>query len=233
MGEQGYNVDKGSEACPSIRIVEPSWEVLTPLDGERILKSIEAVGRTCYQSARTTTEDSCYRFVKMLIERGHEAMIEHEIVTVRFNVDRAIQNELVRHRIGSSFAVESTRFVNYSLEKNGHSISVILPHGIKKGTCEYDMWVKAMQTSSDMYFELLKTVRPEIARSVLPLALKTEIVMTANLRQWRNVFRLRCDRAAHPQMRQVMLPLLSYLKKQIPVVFDDLDYPEELEQSTV
>ena len=168
----------------------------------------------------------------MLIERGHEAMIEHEIVTVRFNVDRAIQNELVRHRL-SSFAVESTRFVNYSLEKNGHSISVILPPGIKKGTCEYDMWVKAMQTSSDMYFELLKTVRPEIARSVLPLALKTEIVMTANLRQWRNVFRLRCDRAAHPQMRQVMLPLLSYLKKQIPVVFDDLDYPEELEQSTV
>ena len=233
MGEQGYNVDKGSEVCPSIRIVEPSWEVLTPLDGERILKSIESVGRTCYQSARNTTEDSCYRFVKMLIERGHEAMIEHEIVTVRFNVDRAIQNELVRHRIGSSFAVESTRFVNYSLEKNGHSISVILPHGIKKGTCEYDMWVKAMQTSSDMYFELLKTVRPEIARSVLPLALKTEIVMTANLRQWRNVFRLRCDRAAHPQMRQVMLPLLSYLKKKIPVVFDDLDYPEELEQSTV
>ena len=112
MGEQGCNVDKGSEACPSIRIVEPSWEVLTPLDGERILKSIEAVGRTCYQSARNTTEDSCYRFVKMLIERGHEAMIEHEIVTVRFNVDRAIQNELVRHRIGSSFAVESTRFVN-------------------------------------------------------------------------------------------------------------------------
>lgn len=233
MGEQGCNVDKGSEACPSIRIVEPSWEVLTPLDGERILKSIESVGRTCYQSARNTTEDSCYRFVKMLIERGHEAMIEHEIVTVRFNVDRAIQNELVRHRIGSSFAVESTRFVNYSLEKNGHNISVILPPGIKKGTCEYDMWVKAMQTSSDMYFELLKTMRPEIARSVLPLALKTEIVMTANLRQWRNVFRLRCDRAAHPQMRQVMLPLLSYLKKQIPVVFDDLDYPEELEQSTV
>ena len=95
------------------------------------------------------------------------------------------------------------------------------------------MWVKAMQTSSDMYFELLKTESPEIARSVLPLALKTEIVMTANLRQWRNVFRLRCDRASHPQMRQVMLPLLSYLKKQIPVVFDDLDYPEELEQSTV
>ena len=104
---------------PKIRIVAPSWEVLTPLDGERILKSIETVGRTCYQSARNTTDDSCYRFVKMLIDRGHEAMIEHEIITVRFNVDRAIQNELVRHRL-SSFAVESTRFVNYSLEKNGH-----------------------------------------------------------------------------------------------------------------
>ena len=108
MGDQGCNVDNRSSACPSIRIVEPSWEVLTPLDGERILKSIETVGRTCYQSARNTTEDSCYRFVKMLIERGHEAMIEHEIVTVRFSVDRAVQNELVRHRL-SSFAVESTR----------------------------------------------------------------------------------------------------------------------------
>ena len=213
---------------PKIRIVSPSWEVLTPLDGERILKSIETIGRTCYQSARNTTDDSCYRFVKMLIERGHEAMIEHEIITVRFSVDRAIQNEMVRHRL-CSLAVESTRFVNYSLEKNGHGISVILPPTIKKGTREYDMWVNAMQTSSDMYFELLKSSRPEIARSVLPLALKTEIVMTANLRQWRNVFKLRCDGAAHPQMRQVMLPLLSYLKKQVPVVFDDLAYSEELE----
>lgn len=219
-------------SSPRITIVEPSWEVLTPLDGNRILKSIETVGRTCYQSYDKATEDSCYRFVQMLIRRGHEAMIEHESITVRFVVDRAIQNEMVRHRL-SSYAVESTRYCNYSLERNGSSIHVILPPQIKKGTREYDLWMDAMQTSSDMYFELIKTERPEVARSVLPLALKTEIVMTANLRQWRNVFRLRCDKAAHPQMRQIMLPLLSYLKKQVPVVFDDLDYPEELELSTV
>lgn len=219
-------------SSPRITIVEPSWEVLTPLDGNRILKSIETVGRTCYQSYDKATEDSCYRFVQMLIRRGHEAMIEHESITVRFVVDRAIQNEMVRHRL-SSYAVESTRYCNYSLERNGSSIHVILPPQIKKGTREYDLWMEAMQTSSDMYFELIKTERPEVARSVLPLALKTEIVMTANLRQWRNVFRLRCDKAAHPQMRQIMLPLLSYLKKQVPVVFDDLDYPEELELSTV
>lgn len=219
-------------SSPRITIVEPSWEVLTPLDGKRILKSIETIGRTCYQSYDKATEDSCYRFVQMLISRGHEAMIEHESITVRFVVDRAIQNEMVRHRL-SSYAVESTRYCDYSLERNGSRIHVIRPPQIKKGTREYDLWVDAMQTSSDMYFELIKTERPEVARSVLPLALKTEIVMTANLRQWRNVFRLRCDKAAHPQMRQIMLPLLSYLKKQVPVVFDDLDYPEELELSTV
>lgn len=216
-------------ASPKVVVTIPSFEVITPLDGLYILKYLEEIGRTCYQSYRNTKDDSCYEFVRMLIRRGHEAMLEHFSFAVRFVVDRAVQNELVRHRIGSSFAVESTRYVNYSLEKNGGAIRVICPPQIKQGTAEYDMWVVSMQKSSDTYFELVKTMKPEIARSVLPLALRTEMVMSANLRQWRNVFKLRCDKAAHPQVRMMMLPLLSYVKKQIPVVFDDLDYPEELE----
>lgn len=229
--EQLQQLQPITEICtdyPKVIITCPSFEVITPLDGLYILKYIEEIGRTCYQSYRNTKDDSCYDFVRMLIRRGHESMLEHFSFSVRFVVDRAVQNELVRHRL-SSLAVESSRYVNYSLEKNGGVIRVICPPQIKYGTVEYDMWVASMQKSSDTYFELLKTTTPEIARSVLPLALKTEMVMSANLRQWRNVFKLRCDNAAHPQMRMLMLPLLSYVKKQIPVVFDDLDYPEELE----
>lgn len=208
-----------------INICEPSWYVITDLNGTSILKAIEDAGRTCYQSYKVSSEDSYLRFVKMVIARGHESVLEHQSLTVKFSVDRAVQNELVRHRL-SSFSVESSRYCNYGLDKFGSKISVIRPITIKYDTEEFIVWAKSMESCAESYFELLKTLKPEDARSVLPLSLRTEVTMTANLREWRHIFKLRCDKAAHPSMRQVMIPLLNYLKSKIPVVFDDLEFQD-------
>ena len=139
------------------------------------------------------------------MKQGHEAMLEHSQLSVLFTCDRAIANELVRHRI-ASFAQESTRYCNYSKEKFGGELTFIWPTYAEK----------------DYKLMIANGMRPEQARCVLPLCLKTEIVVTANYREWRNIFKLRTSVAAHPQMRELMCPLLKELQSKIPVVFDDI-----------
>ena len=171
------------------------------------LKFIERVGRTCYKSEDKITEDSesAKRFVRMLIERGHEAMLEHSILTVRFIVDRGISHEIVRHRI-ASYAQESTRYCNYSKDKFSNEITVIRPVDIQEGTPEYRDWLEAMEAAEKYYFALLADgCKPQTARSVLPTCTKTEIMVTMNLREWRQFLRLRSDEAAHPDI-QAYLP---------------------------
>lgn len=202
-----------------MRIVDASYTIESKIDGERILRNIERYGRTCYLStAKDDTLEGVKRFVKMLIDRGHESVLEHEHMTVRFVVDRGVSHELVRHRI-ASYSQESTRYCNYSGDKFGGEITVISPFG--EESPHYGVWVNAMIEAEKSYFELLKNgAKPEMARAVLPNSLKTEIVMTCNMREWRHVLALRAGKAAHPQIRSIMLSLQKELRKLIPIIFD-------------
>jgi thymidylate synthase (FAD) len=208
-----------------MKVIKAYAEVFPDFDGREILKKIELIGRTCYKSEDKTTEDSATRFVAGLIKRGHEAMLEHASITVKFVVDRGISHEIVRHRL-ASFAQESTRYCNYSQEKFGNEIVVIKPFFFEEGSEGYNDWFSACQKCEDAYFSTLENgATPQEARSVLPNSLKTELIMTANLREWRHFFKLRAANstgAAHPQMLEVTRPLLDELKTMIPVVFDDI-----------
>jgi thymidylate synthase (FAD) len=216
-----------------MKIIKPSYEIMTPINRNEILKSIEIAGRTCYKSEDKITDDSASKFVTMLINRGHEAMIEHQSLTVKFVCDRGVSHEIVRHRI-ASYAQESTRYCNYSNEKFGNEITVILPfwfadiheNGFEFGDRlgqQYSDWERAMESCEKYYFEMLKDgATPQEARSVLPNSLKTEIVVTMNLREWRHFFKLRTSKAAHPQMQEIIRPLLKELKEKLPEIFNDI-----------
>jgi len=210
-----------------MKIIKASYKIESEINGMEILKQIEKVGRTCYKSEDKITDDSAIKFVTSLISRGHEAMIEHNSLSVRFTCDRGVSHELVRHRL-ASFGQESTRYCNYSGDKFGNEITVIEPSFWGKGTFGYDRWKEACLNSEKSYFELLDYgATPKEARTVLPNSLKTEIVVTMNLREWRHFFKLRTENVAHPQMREVTIPLLAELKTLIPVVFDDINKGDE------
>ena len=205
-----------------MQIIQPSVEIMSAVDGQAILRHLEFVGRTCYKSEGLITDTSAETFVRKLIARGHEAIIEHESISVRFICDRGVSHELVRHRL-ASYAQESTRYCNYSKEQFNSEITLIKPCFLMEGTEAYRQWEWTMHRAECAYFDLLDIgLSPQEARCVLPNSLKTEVVMTANLREWRTVLRLRCSKAAHPQMREVMLILLEKLHTAIPVVFDDI-----------
>ncbi len=199
-----------------MRIVEPSIEFLwmTP----EPLQMIERAGRTCYKSEDRITEESALAFVKMLIDRGHEAMIEHASMSCRLITDRGVTHEIVRHRL-FSYAQESTRYCNY--KKSG--IAVIKPpFGITQFEVEQeDVWSDLCSRAEQAYFALLSDgASPQIARSVLPTCLKTEIVVTGNFREWRHFFALRTDSRAHPQMREIANMVLEEARSRVQVVFD-------------
>jgi len=207
-----------------MRIIKPSFEIITPIDRVAILKLIEECGRVCYRSEHKITEDSYIDFVAMLLKRGHEAVIEHVSFTVKFICDRGVSHEIVRHRI-ASYCQESTRYCNYSDERFGEELTVIEPCFWEEGSPPYKYWLYAMQYLEATYIELLKEgSTPQEARSVLPNSLKTEIVMTANAREWRHFFKLRTAKAAHPQMRELVLPLLTRFQIEIPELFGDITY---------
>ena len=205
-----------------MKIINASYHIETPINSAEILKRIEKAGRTCYKSEDRITAESAEKFVRMLIERGHESVLEHESITVRFICDRGVSHEIVRHRL-ASYSQESTRYCNYSNDRFRNNITFIKPCFLDEGTGGYKLWKQAMFIAEKEYFELLKLgCTPQEARSVLPNSTKTEVVMTANLREWRHFLKLRTATAAHPQMRELTVPLLKELQERIPVVFDDI-----------
>lgn len=223
-----------------MKIVPPSYEIISDINGEEILKTLETVGRTCYKSEDKTTDDSCYGFVRRILGRGHEAVIEHYNITVRLTNDRGVSHEEVRHRI-ASYAQESTRYCNYNKEKFGSEVTYIdikggmeLDPKVSKLTAEefntiYEEWLLACQDAERHYNRMIELgATPQIARSVLNNSTKTEICITMNLREWRHFFRLRTSPAAHPQMREIAVMLLKAFKTMIPVIFDDI-YQEYME----
>ena len=208
-----------------MKIIKPSIEVIDSLDGQAILKKIEQIGRVCYKSENNITDDSAERFVKSIIARGHESVLEHVNISVRVICDRGVTHEIVRHRI-ASYSQESTRYCNYSNDKFGNELTFIKPI-FNRYNCDagmYDTFEDTCIFIEKRYFEMLKHgATPQEARSILPNSIKTEIVMTMNLREWRHFFKLRCDKAAHPQMREIANMILEEFKNNIPVVFDDIE----------
>lgn len=205
-----------------MKIINASYHIETPIYGAEILKRIEKAGRTCYKSEDRITDESAKAFVRKLIERGHESVLEHESITVRFVCDRGVSHEIVRHRL-ASYSQESTRYCNYSNDRFRNEITFIKPCFLEEGTVAYKQWSLAMAFAGKEYFALLDCgCTPQEARSVLPNSVKTELVMTANLREWRHFLKLRTAKAAHPQMRELTVPLLHEMQERIPVVFDDI-----------
>lgn len=191
-----------------------------------ILKKIERIGRSCYVSEDGITDDSCKGFVQRLIQRGHEAMLEHASLSVKFTVDRGVSHEIVRHRI-ASFAQESTRYCNYSKGKFGGEITVIQPCFLKVESNEWASWYDGCRAAEEAYFDMLNAGRtPQEARDVLPTSLKTTLWMTANIREWRHFLKLRAadtTGAPHPQMIEVAMPLLLELQEALPELFGDIE----------
>lgn len=205
-----------------MKIITASAEIIsaTP-DLER---TIELAGRTCYKSEDKITDDSACAFVGKIRSINHESVLEHGAITVRFVVDRGVSHELVRHRV-ASFSQESTRYCNYGKGKFNAEIVVIdpCPAFPEMTPYQYNCWERACQTAEIEYINMTREgAKAQLARDVLPNSLKTEVVMTANPREWRHVFRLRCADAAHPQMREVMVPLRDEFAKRWPALFADL-----------
>lgn len=202
-------------------------KIIDDIDGEQLLRRIEQAGRTCYKSGRAEdNNDSHLRFVRMIIKNGHESVLEHEKISARIICDRGVTHEIVRHRVGS-YSQESTRYCNYSHDKFGSEITCITPtfwtESFGQNAELMGAWRNAMEQAERTYIHMLSQgATPEQARSVLPNSLKTEIVVTYNLREWRHFLRLRTDKAAHPQMREVALLALRLLREKVPVVFDDI-----------
>lgn len=207
-----------------MRAIEPSFEILDELDADKIIKKIEMAGRVCYKSENNIKDGSAETFISNIIKRGHESVLEHYSFSVRFVVDRGVSHEIVRHRI-ASYSQESTRYCNYAKDKFDSEITCIKPSFFETGSDNYNEWVKAMEFAEKSYINLLNQgATPQEARSVLPTSLKTEIIMSCNIREWRHFLKLRTDKASHPQIREVAIGLLHELQKSIPVLFDDITY---------
>jgi len=213
-----------------MRFLETGFAFEEEVNGMEILKKIERAGRTCYKSENNITEESALKFVKMITHTyKHESVLEHASITVRIVCDRGISHEIVRHRIGA-YSQESTRYCNYGKNKFGNEITVIRPaHLEHKSDTEQILWEETMFKIEENYFELLKRGwTPQEARGILPNELKTEMVVTYNMRQWRHFFAMRCGPAAHPQLRALTIPMLSAFKERIPVIFEDFDIDHKL-----
>lgn len=224
-----------------MKLIKSYYEIISPINGDDILRTLEKVSRTCYKSENNITDDSAEKMIKTLVSKKHEAMIEFYDIIVKFICDRAISHEIVRHRI-ASYAQESTRYCNYSKDKFENQITFIIPSWCNicesqwtheqainsndlNGEINSLLWLQQMSWSEKVYNKLIKEGwQAQQARSVLPNSLKTEINVKMNLREWRHFFKLRCAQAAHPQMRELAIPLLNEFKEKIPIIFDDIIY---------
>lgn len=217
-----------------MRIVSPSVTYNVEFGEEKVYevyKNVERAGRTCYLSEKVEG-DTPGAFIQRLLKRGHESVLEHSTISLRFICDRGVSHELVRHRI-ASYSQESTRYCNYSNGKFGGEITVIKPIFFEEGTQEYAIWEGMMKDAEMTYMDLLEMGRtPQEARSVLPNSLKTEIVVTMNMREWRHFIKLRylgTTGSPHPQMKEVAKMAFDLLYRDFPDFFEDL---KEMEQQS-
>jgi thymidylate synthase (FAD) len=199
-----------------VKIVKPSVELLwiTP----EPYKHIEMSGRVCYKSEDKITKDSAVKFCSMIKQRGHESVVEHAVASFKIICDRGVSHEIVRHRL-ASYSQESTRYCNYSKDKFDNGIS-LSPMMTGLNDFQIDRRVTLWQHIEDVYLaEIADGVSPQQARDNLPTCLKTEIVMTANFREWMHFINLRTSPAAHPQIRPVAEEIRLILAEYCPTIF--------------
>ena len=208
-----------------MKIIKPYVEPTVPLaPAEDLYRIVEVGGRTCYLS-EAVEGDTPAKFIQRAIKRGHESILEHATISLRFICDRGVSHELVRHRL-ASYSQESTRYCNYSKGKFGEEITVIKPCFWDESDFEYVEWANLCSKAEDAYIDLLRRgATPQEARSVLPNSLKTEIVVTMNIRNWRHFFQMRYFGVAgtpHPQMVEVAKMAFDLLCSHYPAFFEDL-----------
>jgi thymidylate synthase (FAD) len=207
-----------------MKIIEPYFEIKENIDPGEFLRKIEAAGRVCYKSEDKIAEGTAEKFIAALIKRGHESVLEHEKITALLICDRGVTHEIVRHRI-ASYSQESTRYCNYTGEKFGNELTFIRPFFWEENGELYKLWIDQMRSVEDTYFKLIKSgASAQEARSILPNSLKTEIVVTMNVREWRHFFKLRASAASHPQMRQIAIMVLKKYQEILPELFGDITY---------
>ena len=211
-------------------LVEPEIQV-EKYDGIRIMKNIERACRTCYRSEGLITEDSYKKLLKNCINRGHESILEHEKITIRMRCDIGVYKDLTRHRFGS-FSIGSTRYCNYGKDKFDRELKVIKPCNIDEDSNLYAFWKNTMKRIEMNYLHMTDNgATPDQMRMILPHSTAAEVTMTANIREWRHILELRCSKAAHPAIRQLLIPLLLKFKEDMPELFDaidyDIDFPKE------
>lgn len=207
-----------------MKIIKASYEILRPTKEKAIedLRFIELCARTCYKSEDKITETSYIKMIEKLRDNKHLAMFDHANMSVKFICDRGFSHELVRHRL-AAYAQESTRYANYSKDKFGSEITVIAPLFFKEDSIGYTSWAESLTLAEKAYLAIINDGgKAQEARTVLPNSLKTEIICTASLTEWRHIFKLRTSTAAHPQMRELMVPLLAEVKTLFPIIFDDI-----------
>lgn len=206
-----------------MKIIEPSAIIESKITQAEAMELIERAGRVCYKSEGKIGDGSAVKFIKGILSRGHESVIEHVSITVRVICDRGVTHEIVRHRI-ASYSQESTRYCNYTTDKFSNEITVIRPIFWEEGSPQFDIWKQGMEDCEKAYFSLTEAgASPQEARSVLPNSLKTEIYITMNIREWRHFFSLRCGTAAHPQMQQVANMILELFKEKYPLFVEDIE----------
>lgn len=208
-----------------MKIIKPLIEV-EDYDGIRIMKNIERACRTCYRSEGMITDDSYKRLLTNCLNRGHESVLEHEKITVRMTCDIGVYKDLTRHRFGS-FSIESTRYCNYGKDKFDNEIKFIDPCNMDEKEL-FNEWYSACTEIEQRYLKMAELgATPDQMRMILPHSTAAQVTMTCNIREWRHILTLRCSQAAHPAIRQILIPLLLKFKKDMPELFSDIEYDTE------
>lgn len=201
-----------------MKLVDPHVTIVDHFNPNEIIKKIEMAARTCYQSNSDKKETDPVKFITNIIKRGHTSVIEHAFISFRIVTDRGVSHEIVRHRI-ASYSQESTRYCKYDddvqfIKHINEPFQKVLCNVNEECEKQYNMLLEAGAT-------------PQIARQALNNGVKTEIYMTMNLRSLRNFFELRADKAAHPYMKEIAIPFLIEMQKQLPCFFGDIPYDEK------
>lgn len=207
-----------------MQIVQSKIKPLTPINGPKIIKHIERCARTCYKSQDRITKDdeSARKILKTLMDNHHEAMIEHYYITMNYVSNIASYKDLTRHR-PASYAIESTRYCNYSKNKFGNNIKFLDPIEIPKDSREYQLWIEAMKKIEEVYIMMAKLgCKPDQLSLLLPQSTAAEFNITANLREWKHIFELRALGHARPCIKQIMIPTLELFHQRIPIIFDSV-----------
>lgn len=213
-----------------MKIIEPSIQV-EPYDPILIQKRLERAMRTCYQTQGSITDDSYKRLLAMAINSGHQSILEHEKISTIINCSIGAYKDLTRHR-HANFSISSTRYCNYSKNKFGNQITFIEPCNIEKDTEDYNNWKKLMEASELVYMKMIKNgCTPDQCREVLPHSTAAQMYMTANIREWRHIFELRAQKEAHPEVQQIMIPLLLKFQKDMPTLFGDIQYNKDFDKN--